>query len=75
MKWSGIGVGIKPLEVVGKFEKIFQEKTEALEHLIEPWDRYIFYTEIIDAMGHLLWGRGNYTEIRITGSSMTSPCT
>ena len=63
VKWSGIGAGIKPLEVVGKFEKIFQEeKTEALERLKEPWDLYIFYTKIIDVVGHLLWGRGNYTE-------------
>jgi len=63
VKWTGIGAGIKPLEVVGKFEKMFQEeKKEALERLDEPWDLYIFYTKIIDVVGHLLWGRGNYTE-------------
>lgn len=63
VKWTGIGAGIKPLVVVGKFEKIFQEeKKDALERLDEPWDLYIFYTKIIDVVGHLLWGRGNYTE-------------
>jgi len=67
VKWTGIGAGIEPLEVVGKFEKIFQEeKNEALERLNEPWDLYIFYTKIIDVVGHLLWGRGNYTETYYT---------
>ena len=64
VKWAGIKTGeFKPFEILDKFEDMFEEeKKEALESINETWDLLIFYTKLLDTLGHLLWGRDEHME-------------
>lgn len=44
-------------ELIKKFGEVFNaERIEVLERITEEWDFFLFYTKILDRIGHLMWG-------------------